>query len=339
MISETKKNNEYMKVLIEDFPDSLTEAMIIAKNNSLKKSYPNFNNVVICGMGGSGIGANLVTSWIVDEIKIPIIICQDYTLPNFVNEKTLIIASSYSGNTEEIISTVNLGKEKGASIIGLCSGGSLQSFCKKWSYECIIMPANNPPRTALGFSIVQLIHVFGELGLIKKNKLIEFSAAKELLISNRDEIHLKAKRLADFINSKELIIYSETKDVGIAIRARQQFNENSKILCNHHVVPEMNHNELVGWYGGNEKYAVLFLDTNDWHSQNKKRLAFSIKTIKTKTNDIMILQAEGNSLLSRSLYLINIIDWASLYLAQKNNVDSVYIAVIDDLKASLLNHT
>ena len=127
------------------------------------------------------------------------------------------------------------------------------------------------------------------------------------------------------------------KDEGIAIRARQQFNENSKILCNHHTIPEMNHNEMVGWYGGTNKYAVLILDTNDWHSQNKKRLSFSIENIENKTNHILTLSAKGETILIRSLYLIHIIDWASLYLAQTNNIDSVYIGVIDNLKASLQN--
>jgi len=254
-----------------------------------------------------------------------------------VNEKTLIIASSYSGNTEEVISNVTIGHQKGASIIGVCSGGDLQSFCSQLKYECIIVPGGNPPRTALGFSVIQLTHILGGLNLISKEKLNEFILAKELIVTHDEEIHLEAQKLAHFINGKELFIYCETKDEEIAVRARQQFNENCKILCNYHVIPEMNHNELVGWYGGDDRYAVVFLNTTDWHSQNKKRLTFSIEVLKTKTNHIMTLTAKGNSMLVRSLYLISIIDRASLYLAEINNVDSVYIEVIDSLKASLQN--
>jgi len=336
MKTEIEKNNAYMKGLIEVFPENLKAALEIAKQSPLKRRYPEFNNVVICGMGGSGIGGKLVGSWIIDDITIPVNFCQDYILPHYVNENTLIIASSYSGNTEEVISIVKLGHEKGASIIGVCSGGQLEAFCAQWDYDCIIVPGGNPPRTALGFSVVQLTHIFDQLHLIDQTKLKEFATAKDLIVTHIDEIHTLAKQLANFINGKELIIYCETKDEEIAVRARQQFNENCKVLCNHHTIPEMNHNELVGWYGGSDKYAVLFLDTHDWHAQNKKRLAFSIKTIKAKTNHILTLSAKGESSLVRSLYLIHIIDLASLYLAEINAIDSVYIAVIDDLKAALL---
>jgi len=336
MMTEVEKNNTYMKGLIEAFPENLTEALEIAKQTPLKRRYPKFYNVVICGMGGSGIGGKLVGSWIIDDISIPVNFCQNYTLPNYVDDNTLIIASSYSGNTEETLSAIIEGHQKGATIIGICSGGKLEAFCTERNYDCIILPGGNPPRTALGFSVVQLTHIFGQLNLISKQKLNEFSAAKDLIVSNRNEIHTVAKQLADFINGKELIIYCETKDEEIAVRARQQFNENCKVLCNHHTIPEMNHNELVGWYGGTDRYAVLFLDTHDWHTQNEKRLAFSIKTIKAKTNHVRVLSAKGDTVLVRSLYLIHIIDLASLYLAQTNAIDSVYIAVIEDLKAALL---
>ena len=97
-MTEAQKNNELMRNLIAAFPENLTQALEIATNYPLTKSYPTFNNVVICGMGGSGIGGKLVASWIADEMTIPINFCQDYTLPNYVNNKTLIIASSNSGS-------------------------------------------------------------------------------------------------------------------------------------------------------------------------------------------------------------------------------------------------
>lgn len=336
MFGEAEKNNAYMKTLIEEFPENLSEGLEIASQNILIKDYSKFNNVLICGMGGSGIGGKLVESWIKDEINIPINFCQDYSVPNYVNSKTLVIVSSNSGNTEETLSAAWEAYERDAVIIGVCAGGKLQSLCEEWGAECIIVPGGRPPRTTLAFSIIQLTHIFVELELIDASKLLEFSSAKDLLLSNISVIHSEAKELAAFINGKELIVYSEAKDEAVAIRARQQFNENSKVLCNHHVIPEMNHNELVGWYGGSDRFGVLFLNTNDWSGQNSKRLNFSIETIKTQTPYIFTLNSKGNSMISRSLYLIHIIDWTSLYLAEKNNIDSVYIAVINDLKASLL---
>jgi len=334
-MSTVEENNKYMKELISSFPDNISDALNIASKNKLKKTYPVFSNVVICGMGGSGIGGKLVASWIASEINIPITFCQDYTLPNFVNSKTLIISSSNSGNTEETISSTDEAHNKGASIIAVCSGGKLEAFCKQRNYEYIIVPGGKPPRTQLAYSIVQLTHIFAELNIINKKKLTEFGLAAELLIHNSEEIHIQAKEVASFVDKKELIIYCEAKDEAVAIRARQQFNENSKILCNHHAIPEMNHNEMVGWYGGSDRYAVLFLDTNDWHIQNKKRLVFSRETIGTKTKSIKTLNAKGSSQLIKALYLIHIIDWASWYLAKKNDVDSIYIGVIDNLKEIL----
>ena len=268
-----------MKTLIENFPSNLREALEIAKANPLTKNYPKFTNIMICGLGGSGIGGKLVAGWLKDELDIPVNFCQDYDLPKYVNNKTLVIASSYSGDTEETLSAVEQAHNKGSYIIAVTSGGKLAEYCKRFHYEYILVPGGNPPRSQLAFSIVQLTHIFTELGIIKADRLEEFSKAADLLESDKETIHNEAKSLAGFIHGKDLIIYSDAKDEAIAIRARQQFNENSKILCSHHVIPEMNHNELVGWAGGNENHAVLFLHTGDIHPQNSKRFAFSRSVI------------------------------------------------------------
>lgn len=325
-----------MKTLIQNFPINLLQALEIANENPLRKSYSQFNNILICGLGGSGIGGRLVANWLYNDLDIPVALCQDYTLPKYVNQKTLVIASSYSGDTEETLSAVELAHAQGAEIIAITSGGKLAEFCKKHNYEYILVPGGNPPRTQLAFSIVQLTHIFGELGLIKKEILNQFELAAENLKSEEEAIRLEAKRLADFIQGKELIIYSDAKDEAIAIRARQQFNENSKILCSHHVIPEMNHNELVGWAGGKENHAVLLLHTGNVHPQNEKRIEFSKAVIESKTQHIFELKALGESTIVRSLYLINVIDWASFYLAEQTNVDAIEIGVIVHLKNSLI---
>jgi glucose/mannose-6-phosphate isomerase len=333
-----------MKTLIQNFPNNLLQALEIAHENPLKKNYPPirqaqgsaFNNLLICGLGGSGIGGRLVANWLYNDLDLPVGLCQDYTLPKYVNQKTLVIASSYSGDTEETLSAVEEAHAKSAAIIAITSGGKLAEFCKKNNYQFILVPGDNPPRTQLAFSIVQLTHILSELGLIKKETLNQFEQAVALLKKEEAAIHEEAKSLANFIHGKELIIYSDAKDEAIAIRARQQFNENSKILCSHHVIPEMNHNELVGWAGGNENHAVLMLHTGNVHPQNEKRFEFSKTVIKTKTQHIFELTAQGTSTIIRSLYLINVIDWASYYLAEMNEVDAVEVGVIVNLKNSLV---
>lgn len=325
-----------MKTLIKNFPNNLLQALEIAKENPLTKDYQQFNNIVICGLGGSGIGGRLVANWLYNDLELPVAICQDYTLPKYVNTKTLVIASSYSGDTEETMSAVEQAHRKGASIIAITSGGKLEVFCKKFHYEYILVPGGNPPRTQLAFSVVQLTHIFGELGLIKMDLLTQFELAADLLKKEEEAIHAEAKRLAEFIQGKELIIYSDAKDEAIAIRARQQFNENAKILCSHHVIPEMNHNELVGWAGGNENHAVLMLHTGNVHPQNEKRFEFSKTVIETKTQNIFELNALKGSNIVRSLKVINVIDWASYYLAELKNINPTEVGVIVNLKNSLV---
>lgn len=199
----------------------------------------------------------------------------------------------------------------------------------------MLVPGGNPPRTQLAFSIVQLTHVFSQLKMIKNETMQEFKSASELLIADSEQIHSEAKQLAAFIHGKELIIYNDTKDEAIAIRARQQFNENSKIFCSHRMIPEMNHNELVGWAGGKENHAVLFIHAGNVHPQNEKRFAFSKSVIEKKTPHIYELKALNGSNIVRSLYMIHIIDWASFYLAEKTNIDAVEVAIIDSLKKHL----
>ncbi len=279
----------------------------------------------------------LVASWFQNELTIPVNCSHDYNLPNYVNANTLVIASSYSGETEETIAAVNEAKQKTASIIAVCSGGKLAEFCKQNNYECILIPGGNPPRAQLAFSLVQLTHILVSLGLIDKQRLSEFKSASELLIEYTNHIQEKSKELARFIYKKDLIIYTEAKDEAIAIRARQQFNENSKILCLHNVIPEMNHNELLGWMGAKPESAVLLMHTGQLYPQNKKRFDFSASVFETKTKHIFELEAKGTSIIDESLFLINIIDWASYYLALKNNVDPIDITILNKLKKSLLN--
>lgn len=325
-----------MKDLITNFPSDLEAALKIAKNTPLTKVYPNFSSIVICGLGGSGIGGKLVAGWCEKDLEIPVVFCQDYIIPSFTNNKTLVIACSYSGNTEETLIATEAAHHSGASIIAVTSGGKLAEFCVNHNYECILIPGGKPPRTQLAFSIVQITHILVELRLVKATILDDFKSASEILTIQQVQIKQQAKKLADFIYNKHLIIYSDSKNEAIAIRARQQFNENSKILCSHHVIPEMNHNELVGWAGGTAEHAVLLLHTGNVHPQNEKRFEFSKSVIETKTQHIYEMQAKGESTIVRSLYLINVIDWASWYLAELKQVDAVEIGVIVNLKNSLV---
>ena len=157
---------------LKEFDTQIAYSLENFKSHGFKSE--DFTNVVLGGLGGSGIGALMAKSWFFDKANLPIETLNDYSLPNYVNEKTLVVLNSYSGNTEETISAVEEAHKKGASIVGICSGGKLEAFCKQWNYDCILVPGGNPPRTQLAFSIVQLVHIFAEINLINKEKLNEF---------------------------------------------------------------------------------------------------------------------------------------------------------------------
>jgi glucose/mannose-6-phosphate isomerase len=324
-----------MDKLIAAFPNNMIEALSIASKAQISKSTVEIRNILITGMGGSGIGGKIVALWLQDELSVPVTLINDYNLPEFVNEHTLVIASSYSGNTEETLMSLYKAHEKGARIIGICSGGDLQEFCAKHAYNCILVPGGNPPRTQLAFSVVQLVHIFVQLGLCSPKRLDEIKSANELLVSATDTIKTEARKLADFLDGKVGVFYSSARYEGVAIRARQQFEENSKYLCWHHVIPEMNHNELVGWGGGDDRFAVVFMQTGDLIPRNQKRYDITMDRIKTFTPHVTEIVAKGTCPIERSFYLIHLVDWSSLYLAQKKGVDEFDIDVIYYLKDEL----
>ncbi len=326
-----------MEKLITAFPQNILDAITIAESASFKQPTNPIQNIIICGMGGSGIGGKIVAQWIENEAKIPVIILNDYSLPKFVDNHSLVIGSSYSGNTEETLSAIYEAHSLGAHIIGICSGGELETFCKKENYDFVIVPGGNPPRSAIAFSIVQLINIFIQLGIISKNNLEEIKIGQQLLLNEESSIHAIAKELATFLSGKVGVFYAVSNYEGVAIRARQQFNENSKLLCWHHVIPEMNHNELVGWGGGDDRFAVVFLNTKDLIPRNQKRYDISKDVISKRGAKIMELDAVGESQIQRSLYLINLVDWASFYLSEIKGVDIMDIKVIDFLKSELAN--
>ncbi len=327
-----------MEALVKAFPENISEALEIAKRATITPVSGEIQNIVICGMGGSGIGGRIVSGWLQSELKVPVYVCHDYKLPGFVSAKTLIIGSSYSGNTEETLSSVEEGIAKGARLIGICSGGKLQQLCESNHFDVVVVPGGNPPRAALAFSLVQLVNIFSQLGLASAVRLAEIEATKELIVSNESEIKRTAHELASFLKGNVGILYGTTAYEPMLIRARQQFNENSKSLCWHHVLPEMNHNELVGWGGGDQRFATVFFETGDIYFRNQRRLEITKEVISKKTDGkFMTVMAKGQNLIERTIYLINVVDWASLYLAELNNVDPIDIAVIDYLKTELEN--
>jgi len=324
-----------MEELIATFTNQLEEAFDIASRHHFKKPDRPITNMVICGLGGSGIGAKIVSNWIQQELKVPVTLVNEYTLPAFVGPNSLVVGSSYSGNTEETTLAMSDAQQRGAFIFGITSGGHLATFCRQNGHDCVIVPGGNPPRSALAYSLVQLTNYLTALELISNRVLMDIQKSIALINLNQEAIKNRAAALADYLFGKIGVFYGETQYEGVIVRARQQFNENAKYLGWSHVIPEMNHNELVGWGGGDERFAPVFFLADDLHPRNRKRFEISMTAVEHKSKSLFKLQAKGDSLVERSLYLIHLVDWASLYLCQKNAADIMDIEIIDFLKAEL----
>lgn len=322
-----------MKTLIDNFPLQLQEAVEIAEKAKIH-AQP-VSQVLITGLGGSGIGGTIAAELAVDESPCPINVSKGYFLPAYVNEKTLVIVSSYSGNTEETISAMKMAQEKKARILCITSGGWIAEEAKRNNYEIILIPGGNPPRSCLGYSLVQQLFVFHKNGILKNSPKKDILAAADFLIAEKNSIQQEAKRIAAFLNGKLPVLYITINNEGIAIRFRQQINENSKMLCWHHVIPEMNHNELVGWRTKNENLAVLFLRHADEFERNSKRIEINKNIISQYTSNITDVFSKGNSRIEKCLYLIHLTDWVSYYIAETNQTDATEVKVIDHLKNEL----
>lgn len=326
-----------MDELIAQFPKQIADAIQIAKEATLTfHKGKSFQNIVICGMGGSGIGGKMVSQLFAQQLKIPVIPISGYDIPYFINGNSLVIGSSYSGNTEEILQCMVDSQKKGATIVGVSSGGDLIRFCKKNNYNYIRVPGGNPPRSMLAFSLVQLTAILVQLGVIRPDAINELSKCRQFLNNELIEIKKKAKELANIMYKKQAVFYTDTKLETVAIRARQQMNENGKVLCWHHVIPEMTHNELVGWGGGNATHAVVLFVSQFLNEKNKKRIAFCEEVIQKKTPNFLRIEGRGANTIEEVFYFIHIIDWASLYLANLKDIDPVEVQVIEQLKKSLL---
>lgn len=324
-----------MKKLVLDFPIQLHEALIIGKNYRFVTQAKDFNNVVITGLGGSGIGGSIVQNYVFDTLKIPMVVNKDYSLPAFAGRKTLVIFCSYSGNTEETLMAMNEAIKKRATVVCITSGGQVAEISNKRKFDCILVPAGMPPRSCVGYSIVQILFVLAHFGLISNQFEKDIKRTIKYMKENENDTFRKAQAIAKKINGKLPVIYSASHFEGVAIRFRQQLNENSKILAWHGVIPEMNHNELVGWRDVQQDKAVIILRNKEDYERVQTRMEINKKIIKKCTGTIIEIFSEGKSYFEQAFYLIHLTDWVSVLLADLREIDATEVKVIDFLKNSL----
>lgn len=324
-----------MKQLIEDFDKELQHALQIAKETSFSVQNKNIDNIVVTGLGGSGIGGSICASLLSKQMQVPMLINKGYFLPHFVNEKTLVIVCSYSGNTEESIHAFREALHKNAEITCITSGGELLELAKLHKTNALIIPGGRPPRASLGYSLTQIIASLQKYNIIKEDVYESLEGVIRKLQIEKDSINKAAFTLSESIYNKLPVLYCEEAIEPIAIRWKQQLNENSKMLCWHNVYPEMNHNELVGWREPNTHLALIFIKTGDEFYRNEHRMKLNEDIYKTVTDSIFHITAQGNTSWEKLFYLIHFGDWLSYHLAVKRGYDPMEIDVLINLKQSL----
>lgn len=324
-----------MRKHIEGFVGQLEDAFSIGEKVQFSIPNKKLSNVLILGVGGSGIGGTIVAKTALLGAGIPVMTCNDYHIPEYVNESTLVIACSYSGNTEETLIALKKCQSKGAEIAAVTSGGELQRICEENNYNHIIIPGGNPPRTCLGYSLTEQIFILVRYKILPQTALEELKSAIQLLKTNNSDIIKEAEIVASNLFGKLPIIYATDKFEPVSIRFRQQLNENSKELCWHQKFPELNHNEIVGWASGNSNLSVVMFRNDDDYYRTQERMEFMKKVILEKGSTVTEIKSKGDSFVEMALYLIYLTDWASLFIAEKKQIDPVEIRVIDALKDHL----
>jgi len=303
-------------------------------------------NIIICGMGGSAIGGDLAKDFLVDRLPIPVEVNRDYELPDYAGKKSLVIISSYSGNTEETLAAMNGAIARKSILVAYTTGGEVGRLADTAGIPALIVPDGFQPREAVAYSFIPILFLLGSYceDLNLEGEVNEaVSMLRELSgILGRPASGNEAYDVALCLHNRFPVIYSQSRYFrSVVCRWRSQLAENSKILSSSHLLPELNHNEIVGWGQNADKLAeshVLFLRDKGFHERVSLRWALTREIIDDLACGTTEVESEGKGLLARMLSLIYKGDFVSLYLSCLYGVDPTPVENIRFLKERLSEH-
>lgn len=343
------KANMYNVLLT--FPEQVRHAITIGESAEGFAQTPSSNDIVVLGLGGSAIGGDLVRSYCsatagADMLNISV--SRGYTVPGTVNSTTTVIASSYSGDTEETLSAYDIARKKTKNIMVISTGGKISGYAKKHKFPLITIPAGFQPRCALGYSFFPLLasvlrHPSVKSNAVKATKsammeTIEVLERQSTIYANPNSKN-PALALAKKLHGTAPVIYSANERLdAVNLRWRGQIQENAKNVAFGHVLPEMNHNEINGWgfpKGMTKDFSVILLRDKDDHARVSIRFDALRDIIKKNVKAVHEIHSEGESLLARMFSVVYLGDWVSYYMAMLNNVDPSPVPVITQLKGIL----
>ena len=325
-----------MAGLTRSFVDDLEAAMSMDAGIEADSDW---SGVICLGMGGSGAGGRFLKSMSDSEGGLPFVVWSDYGLPSWWGPDWLVLATSYSGDTEETLDGVRVALESGGTVIGVSSGGQLSEILED-SNECALLsiPPGQAPRSAFG-------HIFGAqlaaswaLGLLPSPSADEISEMLGRLRAASSRADLvggdsMSDTMARSMLDREIGISSPSELAPAGYRFACQVNENSDGFANSSDVPEMNHNEIVAWASEGSSRALVVLTCEGVHPRTHARMAWMLDNIESEV--VWRIECEGESLLERLLYAAHVTDWVSIAMALAKGKDPSEMAAIDSLKAHL----
>ncbi len=339
---DTMLDQSDMRGAITEFPNQIKKSFSIMSTWKARLEYRNIENIMVLGMGGSAIGGDVARVLAQNANSAPIIINRSYNIPEWVGSNTLILASSYSGGTEETLSAFAQCREQNCPIIVLSTGGIITDYAVKYDLDRIHIPSGYQPRAALGFSFSLILILLNRLGFVQNQivEMVEKSIESLELLSiemNKDEN--KALAIAENIHTTCPIIYgSEELTWVAALRFRGQLAENAKMLSFHNHFPEQNHNEIEGWTVNKDimnRFSIIWLKDEDDHSGTQARMQISSALLESSAGSQLEISQTGKNRVERLLKLIHFTDWISYYAALLNNVDPTPVNRIQELKLKI----
>ncbi len=303
--------------------------------------YPRPKEIIAAGMGGSAIGGELLKDWTRDALKIPLEVCRDYTLPAYADENTLILAVSYSGETEETLSIFLEALKRKCMIMCISSGGTLIELAEKMKIPHLRVPSGIPPRAALPYLFITMLVLMDKLGLAS-NVEMEISEAinviRQVCGENAPQKPLRenfSKMLASNISGTVPVVYGFGLYRSVAQRFKQQFNENSKVPSKWEIFPELNHNEVVGWEKPEKLskcFSAIILRDKSEPQEIRGRIEATKELMLDKIAGIYEVWSRGEGQLAKMLSTTLIGDFASVYLALLHGIDPTPVEAITTLK-------
>jgi len=327
---------------IKDLPKQVRDAWTIARAAQLPPAHGDVRNITVAGMGGSAIGGDLAAALLSGDLKVPMSVHRDYGLPAYVGRDSLVIVSSYSGNTEETLSSFEEAQRRGARVLALTTGGRIAELSKAARYPVISFTYPAQPRAALGYSLGLVLGALVRLGFVR-DLSTDVDAALADLAKLEERVHEgartnDAKKLAIELYGRVIFAYGAGVMGVMARRVKGQWNENAKNWAAYDVMSELNHNAVVGFPHpdvAREALTVLLLRSDRDNPRHKLRFDVTRELLDRATIQHKTLQFTGSSMLSEILQLTLFTDYVSFYVALLNGADPTPVKSIDYLKERL----